>query len=130
METIIRDKAGRFIVNPAGKAVQAACDTIQALLAHYKAGNKGAAIKLLNSRSLRPIVIASAVQGRQFSAEEARQYTSYPCVSDYLKPAMKSGKKWEELCRAARVDLHEGGFSSKFTEFIHIVRAAQREAMA
>ena len=120
MATLNRDKAGRFTENKAGKAVQGACDAIQALLLHYKHGNKQGAIRLLNSETLHPIVIASAVQGRRFTAEEASQYTSYPCVSEYLKPAFKAGKKFEELKRSSRVELHEGEFNTKFNECLAV----------
>ena len=113
-----RDNQGRFVVNQAGKAIQGACNVLQALLALHKAGDSQGALKLLNSASLRPIVIVEVVQGRPLTADESRQYTSYPCVDPDLKTAMKSGKKFEELKRASRVELHSGEFNSRFAEFV------------
>jgi hypothetical protein len=119
MATLTRDNQGRFAVNKAGKAVQLACDTLQTLSRYYKQGDKTCAIKLLNSPVLRPIVVVQCVQGRLLTVEEARQYTSYPCVDVHLITAMKAGKKFEELKRACRVELHTSSdMTAKFAEFI------------
>lgn len=118
-----RDQAnGKFIGRTHEKAVQVACDTLQACLDAYTEGNRGESIRLLNSDKLRPLAVVQAVQGRVLTPGEARQYTSYPCVSPHLKTAMHAGKEFEELKRAARARLHEtADFTERFSTFLHIL---------